>query len=347
MDVTTMKKDGDLQKLSEDAMKLFGNDLFNMQVISTDASNEILLKELSNLEQNADNNAQKTLLTSISHLSQPVKLELLQLIASLPMTEKAKILTLQKGGDDNEIVDYDEELPEQKKNKFLSNSSLFYSILGLFIGLTLLYFAQSNLNALKENYDIQIPGGFLSLLTNPKETGETLVKTVLSNLLKKAGSEIEYQTTRACTPQDGSSITALIQTLWDPSGVAKCVVDTGLDTAFIEAKRTAGEMSVTYNFIAKCIQVGTGMVSTFGGSTYYILDGRNDNKISRFIMDTVIRVPGLNKLLPSSETQLVIEDGNIGGKIKSRRRKTRKSKKTRKGKKGKKGKKGRKSRRKH
>lgn len=345
MDLSSMNKHGELQKLSEDAMNLFGNELFNMPVISTDASNEELLAELTSLENNADNNAQKTLLTSISHLSQPVKLELLQLIASLTMTAKANILTVQEGGDD-ELVDYDEELPEQKKNKFLSNSSLFYSILGLFIGLTLLYFAQSNLNALKENYDIQIPGGFLSLLTNPKETGETLVKTVLSNLLKKAGSEIEYQTTRACTPQDGSSITALIQTLWDPSGVAKCVVDTGLDTAFIEAKRTAGEMSVTYNFIAKCIQVGTGMVSTFGGSTYYILDGRNDNKISRFIMDTVKRVPGLNQLLPSSESRFAIEDSSTGGKRKSKR-KTRKSKKTRKGKKGKKGKKGRKSRRKH
>ena len=345
MDLSSMNKHGELQKLSEDAMNLFGNELFNMPVISTDASNEELLAELTSLENNADNNAQKTLLTSISHLSQPVKLELLQLIASLTMTAKANILTVQEGGDD-ELVDYDEELPEQKKNKFLSNSSLFYSILGLFIGLTLLYFAQSNLNALKENYDIQIPGGFLSLLTNPKETGETLVKTVLSNLLKKAGSEIEYQTTRACTPQDGSSITALIQTLWDPSGVAKCVVDTGLDTAFIEAKRTAGEMSVTYNFIAKCIQVGTGMVSTFGGSTYYILDGRNDNKISRFIMDTVKRVPGLNQLLPSSESRFAIEDSSTGGKRKSKR-KTRKSKKTRKGKKDKKSKKGRKSRRKH
>ncbi len=335
MDVTTMKKDGDLQKLSEDAMNLFGNDLFNMQVISTDASNEILLKELSNLEQNADNKAQKTLFTSISHLSEPVKLDLLQLIAALTMTAKSNENS-QKGGEDGDVV---EEIPEQTKNKFLSNSSLFYSILGLFIGLTLLYFAHSNLNALQENYDIQIPGGFLSLLKEPTKTGGTLVNNVLSNLMKRAASEINYQTTRACTPTDGSWATSLIQTLWDPQGVSKCVVDAGLETAYIEAKRTASEMSVTYNFIVKSVQVGTGMVCTFGGSTYYILDGRNNNKISEFIMNTVKTVPGLKQLLPSSEQQLAIKDGSTGGKRKSRRRKTRKSKKTRKGKKRQKGKK--------
>lgn len=345
MDVTSMKKHDDLQTISKEAMTLFGNDLFNMQVIPTDASNEELLEDLSNLEQNTDNKAQTTLFTSISHLSEPVKLELLQLIAYLTMTAKANknIPNVLKGGD-NEIEEYDEEIPEQTKNKYLSNSSLFYSILGLFIGLTLLYLAHSNLNALQENYDIQIPGGFLSLLKEPTKTGGTLVNNVLSNLMKRAASEINYQTTRACTPTDGSWATTLIQTLWDPQGVSKCVVDAGLETAYIEAKRTAGEMSVTYNFIVKSVQVGTGMVCTFGGSTYYILDGRNNNKISEFIMNTVKTVPGLRQLLPSSEQTLAIENGSTGGKRKSRRRKTRKSKKTRKGKKGKKG---RKSRRKH
>ena len=75
-----------------------------------------------------------------------------------------------------------------------------------------------------------------------------------------------------------------------------------------------------------------------------LLDGRNNNKISEFIMNTVKTVPGLKQLLPSSEQTLAIENGITGGKRKSKRRKTRKSKKTRKGKKGKKG---RKSRRKH
>ena len=342
--MSVVKKQKEFNQLQTQAMELFGNKLFDIPVIPTNASNEELLEELTNLEENANNNAQKALLKSISHLSQPVKLELLQLIASLTMTAKANEnrLNVQKGGD-NEIVEYDEEIPEKKKNAFLSNKSLFYSILGLFIGLTLLYFAHSNLNALQVNFDIQIPGGFLSLLTNPKETGETLVKTVLSNLIKKAGREIEYQTTRACTPQDGSRITALIQTLWDPSGVSKCVVDHGLETAFIEAKRTANEISVTYNFIATCIKVGTGMVSTFGGSTYLIIDGRNNNKISNFIMNTVKTVPGLKQLLTNSDQTLAIEDGSTGGKSKSKRG-GRKSKKSRKGKKGKKG---RKSRRKH
>lgn len=340
MSVILKKEFNKLQTISEEAMTLFGTELFNISVIPTNASDEDLLEDLKNLNENETNKSFKTLLTSISYLKQEHQLELLHLIASLTMTAKANEnrLNVQKGGD-NEIVEYDEELPEKKENKFLSNKSLFYSILGLFIGLTLLYFAHSNLDALKVNYDIQIPGGFLSLLTNPKETGETLVKTVLSNLIKKAGSEIEYQTTRACTPQDGSSITALIQTLWDPSGVSKCVVDSGLETAFIEAKRTANEMSVTYNFVAKCIQVGTGMVCGFGASTYRIIDGRNNNKISKFIMNTVKIVPGLKQLLPSSNETLAIEDVR-GGKRKSRKR-GRKSKKSRKGKKG------RKSRRKH
>jgi len=340
MSVATLQKEfNKLQTISEEAMKLFGKELFDIPVITTNASNEELLKELINLEQNADNNAQKTLLASISHLSQPVKLELLQLIASLTMTAQANEnrLNVQKGGD-NEIVDY--EIPEQKKNKFLSNSSLFYSILGLFIGLTLLYFAHSNLNALQENYDIQIPGGFLSLLKEPTKTGGTLAKNVLSNLVERASSEIEKQTTRACTPQDGSWTTALIQTLWSPEDVVKCVVDTGLETGYIEAKRTAGEMTVTYNFIVKSVQVGTGMVCTFGGRTYYILDGRNNNKITQFIMDTVKRVPGLKQLLPSSD-KLAIE--NRGGKRKSKKaRKGKKSSKVRKGRKSKKARKSKK-----
>ena len=112
----------------------------------------------------------------------------------------------------------------KKKNKFLTLKSLFFSILGLFIGLTLLYFAHSNLNVLKETYDIQIPGGFLSLLKEPTKTGGTLVNNVLSNLMKRAALEIKYQTTRGCTPTDGSWATTLIQTLWDPQGVSKCVV---------------------------------------------------------------------------------------------------------------------------
>ena len=115
MSVATLQKEfNKLQTISEEAMKLFGKELFDIPVITTNASNEELLKELINLEQNADNNAQKTLLASISHLSQPVKLELLQLIASLTMTAQANEnrLNVQKGGD-NEIVDY--EIPEQKK----------------------------------------------------------------------------------------------------------------------------------------------------------------------------------------------------------------------------------------
>lgn len=336
------KNQKEFNQLQTQAMELFGNKLFDIPVIPTNASNEELLEELTNLEENADNNAQKTLLTSIRHLSQPVKLELLQLIASLTMTAQANEnrLNVQKGGD-NEIVEYDEEIPEKKKNAFLSNKSLFYSILGLFIGLALLYFAHSNLTALKENYNIQIPGGFLTLLKNPTETGGTLVNNVLSNLMERAASEIKYQTTRACTPQDGSSITALIQTLWDPQGVSKCAVDTGLETAFTEAKRTASEMSVTYNFIVKSVQVGTGMVCGFGASTYRIVDGRNNNEITKFITNTVRKLPGLKQLLSTSD-QLAIE--NRGGKRKSKKaRKGKKSKKARKDKKGGKSKKSRKA----
>lgn len=334
--MSVVKKQKEFNQLQTQAMELFGNKLFDIPVIPTNASNEELLEELTNLEENANNNAQKALLKSISHLSQPVKLELLQLIASLTMTAQANKnrLNVQKGGD-NEIEEYDEEIPEKKKNAFLSNKSLFYSILGLFIGLVLLYFAHSNLDALKVNYDIQIPGGFLTLLKNPTETGGTLVNNVLSNLMERAASEIKSQTTRACTPQDGSSITALIQTLWDPQGVSKCAVDTGLETAFTEAKRTASEMTVTYNFIVKSVQVGTGMVCGFGASTYRIVDGNYDGKITQFIMDTVKAVPGLKQLLPSSKEPLAIEYS--GGKRKSKKaRKGRKSKKARKGRKSKK-----------
>ena len=128
--------------------------------------------------------------------------------------------------------------------------------------------------------------------------------------------EIKYQTTRACTPQDGSSITALIQTLWDPHSVSKCAVDTGLETAFAEAKRTASEMTVTYNFIVKSVQVGTTMVCGFGASTYRIVDGKNNNKITKFITNNLSKLPGLNQLLPSSD-QLAIK--NTGGKRKSKK----------------------------
>ncbi len=79
MSFISEKEFNKLQIISEEAMTLFGTELFNKPVISTDASDEELFEELINLEQNADNKAQKTLLTSISQLSQPVKLELLQL----------------------------------------------------------------------------------------------------------------------------------------------------------------------------------------------------------------------------------------------------------------------------
>ena len=81
------------------------------------------------------------------------------------------------------------------------------------------------------------------------------------------------------------------------------------------------------------------MTWSFGGSTFLILDGKNDYKITKFIMNTVKSVPGLKQLLPSSNETLAIEDVR-GGKRRSRKR-GRKSKKSRKGKKG------RKSRRKH
>ena len=159
--------------------------------------------------------------------------------------------------------------------------------------------------------------------------------------MERAASEIKYQTTRACTPQDGSWTTSLIQTLWDPQGVSKCAVDTGLETAFTEAKRTASEMSVTYNFIVKSVQVGTAMVCGFGASTYRIVDGRNNNEITKFITKTVRKLPGLKQLIPSSD-QLAIE--NRGGKRKSNKtRKGKKSSKARKGKKARKSKKARKA----
>jgi len=317
-----------VQALSEEAMDLFGRELFSMPVIPTDASDEDLLRELKYLEQNVDNKAHRILITSISHLSRSVKLELLHLIASLTMTAKMNS-NIQQGGDDDKIVEYDEEVPERENNNYLSNTQLFISIVGLFIGLTLLYLAHSNINALKINYTIEIPGGFLSLFTKPAKTTGTLVNNVLLNIVTRAEEEIKFQTTR-CFTADNSWVSNTIQALWNPEGVAKCVINTSLETAHIEGKRIAGEVSNTCYFIKWCLFIGTGMVSTFGARTFYIIDGRNDHKISNFIKKTIKLVPGIKYLFSKSEQILAIEDDDDTPKL---RRSNRLRKTTRKGRK--------------
>ena len=123
-----------LHTMDVQAYELFGS-MASMKVIPTDAKDEELLEDLKNLNENETNKSFKTLLTSISFLKQEHQLELLHLIASLTMTARANE-NMKMGGDGHDnIVEYDEELPEKKENKFLSNRSLFYSIVGFFIGL--------------------------------------------------------------------------------------------------------------------------------------------------------------------------------------------------------------------
>ena len=328
-----------LHTMDVQAYELFGS-MASMKVIPTDAKDEELLEDLKNLNENETNKSFKTLLTSVSFLKQEHQLELLHLIASLTMTARANE-NMKMGGDGHDnIVEYDEELPEKKENKFLSNRSLFYSIVGFFIGLSLIYYAFSNMKALGENVGVFMDKeSFINLFLRPKETAEKTFATIMNNIAARAAEEIKFQASRECGTADGSYISNMITALWNPAGKFNCIYDSSLETTIIEATRTKRELANNLSYIISFARIGTALTWSFGGSTFIILDGRNNNKISKFIMNTVKTVPGLKKLLPSSNERLAIEDVR-GGRRKSRKR-GRKSKKSRKGKKG------RKSRRKH
>ena len=329
-----------LHTMDVQAYELFGS-IASMKVIPTDAKDEELLEDLKNLNENETNKSFKTLLTTISFLKQEHQLELLHLIASLTMTERANE-NMKMGGDGHDnIVEYDEELPEKKENKFLSNRSLFYSIVGFFIGLSLIYYAFSNMKALGENVGVFMDKqSFINLFLRPKETAEKTFATIMNNIAARAAEEIKFQASRECGTADGSYISNMITALWNPAGKFNCIYDSSLETTIIEATRTKRELANNLSYIISFARIGTAMTWSFGGSTFLILDGKNNYKISKFIMNTVKSVPGLKQLLPTSEQKLAIEDSSTGGKRKSKRR-GRKSKKSRKGKKG------RKTRRKH
>ena len=336
-----------LNTIDVQAYELFGS-IASMKIIPTDAKDEELLEEFKNLNENETNKNFKILLTSISYLKKEHQLELLHLIASLTMTSKAnKNKNIKMGGDGHsDIVEYDEELPEKKENRFLSNKSLFYSVVGFFIGLTLIFYSFSIMKASGENVGVFIDKqSFINLFIRPRETAEKTFATIMHSIASKAADEIKFQASRECGTADGSYISNMITALWDPSAKFNCVIDSSLETTIIEATRTKKELTNNIYYIINFARAGSLMTWTFSATTYAIIDGRNDNKISKFIVKTAREIPGLKQLLPISNKNLEIEDIS-GGKRKSKRRtrKTKKSRKSRKSKKSKKSKKSRKSR---